>query len=103
MEREAATKLKNLGIPEGYRAFDYLCSLLCRYGVRDVTNLTMQRLIAELAEEFGVSKKAVFHNFELLIKRTWEYETARANLGHYEYPTVKEFVFGIIVLSGESA
>ena len=103
MERSAEYKLNALGIPRTYNGFAYMCCILESYSASDEHDLHMRDVLKRVAESFGVTEKTVISNLTLLAKRACESPAFAQRFGWDCPPTLKEFIFSLIVLSEQTA
>ncbi|HHT87105.1 MAG TPA: hypothetical protein GXZ61_05520 [Clostridiales bacterium] len=96
-ERIANTLLA-YGLSEKYLGFHYMVFILSNYAHEDFLFHTMTEIYNELADEFGVSHKAIQKNLTYFVKKCFE-EVRNANFSnlfaHYDtnhLPSSKEFV-----------
>ena len=99
MEKSAERKLDYLGIPRGYEAYSYFCSLITSHKASELSLLTLKEVEKELSHEFGVSEKAVIHNLTLLRMRAWSKGVFGNKMNWQTEPTLKEFVFSVLVMA----
>ncbi|NLB62286.1 MAG: hypothetical protein GX802_07740 [Clostridiales bacterium] len=96
---ERITKtLQAYDLDEKYLGFQYMVFILSNYAHEDFLFHTMTEIYIELADEFGVSSKAIQKNLTYFVKKCFN-EVSNSNFNtlfaHYDtehLPSSKEFV-----------
>lgn len=80
-----------------------MCYIITHYSSQDEPHISISSMIRSIADKFNVTEKTVASNLTLLAKRSWESGHMREIFYWDCVPTLKEFVYALIVFSEQVA